>query len=129
MKIYAKPKIVLPADVDSKCIDVCNLLNRLPDTYTYECCEGHGKYPYWIFFFCFSIDVLSRLGRSVATNYSDGNWEIVVDSTDTHPRGCFWLRTKRLLPADELESSIKGLIENIKYWFDDKYDRHFYENN
>lgn len=127
MKIDAKPKIILPANIDSKCIDVCNLLNRLPDTYTYECCEGHGKDPYWIFFKCYNIDVLTRLGRIVNHNYSDGNWEIVLDSTDTHPRGCFWLRTKTVLSNDALNISLTNLIASILYWFDDKFDEYFSE--
>lgn len=127
MKIDVQPKIVLPSNVDSKCINLCNLLNRLPGVYTYECCEGHGSNPYWIFFKCYNIDTLTRLGRTVSPNYSDANWEIVVDSTDTKPRGCFWLRTKKILPADILDDSIKNLIESVLYWFDDKFDAYFEE--
>ena len=44
-------------------------------------------HPYWIFFKCYDIGVLSRLGRCVERNYSDGNWEIVVDSCDVDPYG------------------------------------------
>jgi hypothetical protein len=128
MKIEAHPKIALPNDVDCKCIDLCNLLNRLPGLYTYESCQGHGKHPYWIFFKCDNIDTLSRLGRTVSLNYSDNNWEIVLDSTDTHPRGCFWLRTKMILPINVLDNSIKNLMEHILYWFDDKFDEHFEES-
>ena len=125
MKINKYPAIDLPNNIDLKCIEICNLLNRLPNTYTYESCEGHGKYPYWIFFRCYSIEVLSRLGRIVSPNYSDGNWEIVLDSTDTQPRGCFWLRTKTILPDDVLNKSLDNLIKSNLYWFDDKYDNHF----
>lgn len=125
MKINKYPAINLPDNIDLKCIKICNLLNRLPNTRTYESCEGHGETGFWIFFFCYNIDVLSRLGRCINHNYSDGNWEIVVDSTDIHPRGCFWLRTKTILPDGVLNKSLDNLIKSILYWFDDKHDEHF----
>ena len=125
MQILDKPKIQLPSDVDKRCIELCNMLNRLPCTKTYESCEGHGDTPYWIFFKCYSIEVLSRLGRVINPNYSDGNWEIVLDSTDTHPKGCFWLRTTTILDNVVLDYSIDQLIKHIVYWFNDKYDKYF----
>lgn len=115
----------LPDGVDMECIDLCQTLNRLPETKTFESCMGHNAHPYWVFFHCKSVDVLTRLGRAVSHNYSDGNWEIVVDSTDTSPYGCFWLRTKTVLPYDELMESVNKLIDNILYWFKDEFDEHF----
>ena len=120
-----EPLIKLPSDMDEKCVDLCNTLNRLPFVETRESCSGHGEHPYWVFFRCTDIGVLSRLGRAVAKNYSDNNWEIVVDSCDGDPYGCFWLRTKEVLPDNVLDESLKNLIENILYWFDDVYDEYF----
>lgn len=125
MKIFDKPKIELPSNMDERCVELCNMLNRLPSVETFDSCEGHGKEPYCIFFRCTDIDVLSRLGRLVSRNYSDGNWEILVDTTDTDPYGCFWLRTKEILPYEQLDKSIARVIEDITEWFSDDYDDYF----
>lgn len=127
MKINENIKTELPCphDMDEQCIELYYLLNSLPDTNTFESCCGHEKEVYMMFFRCFNIGVLSRLGRAVERNYSDGNWEIVVDSTDSNPCGCFWLRTKSILKKDELDESLAQLIDNIKYWFNDRFDNYF----
>ena len=126
MEIYNIEQLdPLPKDMDIECIDLCNTLNRLPNTCTRESCMGHGKSPYLIFFKCTNIEVISRLGRAVDNNYSDGNWEIVVDSCDSNPSGRFLLRTKTILPLEELNESIKQLIVNILYWFLDRFDDYF----
>ena len=112
--------------MDKECIELCDTLNTLPGLKTFESCCGHLKDRYSIWFFCDNIDTLSRLGRAVDKNYSDGKWEIVVDSTDTRPRGVFWLRT--LVPfasQDEMEQSLSGLIAIIKHWFKAEFDEHF----
>ena len=131
MKILDKPAIDLTTvtgEVDKECVDLCNTLNRLPGLYTFECYCGHGKWPYSIFFHCNNIKTLSRLGRALSRNYSDGRWEIVLDSTDTSPMGVFWLRSREILPDDKLMKSVNKMIENILYWFDDRFDEHF-DNN
>ena len=111
--------------MDKECISICEVLNRLPDVTTYESCSGHGKEPFNVWFRCDNIDTLSRLGRAVSKNYSDGNWEIVLDTTDTRPRGCFWLRTKSILQNDELYDSLANLERSILYWFQDEFDKYF----
>ena len=125
MKIFDKPKIQLPSDMDKECVEICNTLNRLPNTETYESCQGHGKHAFWIFFKCTDIDVLTRLGRAVDRRYSDGNWEIVLDDTDIKPKGRFWLRALHQYDILTMEKSIKELCDNIIYWFDDKFDEEF----
>lgn len=120
-----KTELPCPPDMDEQCIELYYLLNSLPDTNTFESCCGHEREVYMMFFRCFNIGVLSRLGRAVERNYSDGNWEIVVDSVDGDPCGCFWLRTKCILKKDELDKSIGQLIDNIKYWFNDEFDNYF----
>jgi hypothetical protein len=129
MKLKTEEEIIkLPEDIDKECIEICNTLNRLPGTETFESCMGHGKHGFWIFFRCYDIDTISRLGRAVDKNYSDGNWEIVVDSTDTKPLGNFWLRSKKILQGEKLEKSLRELVENILYWFKDEFDS-YYKNN
>lgn len=124
-----KNELKYPLDMDEQCIELYYLLNSLPDTETFESCCGHEKEVYMMFFRCYSIDVLTRLGRAVNKNYSDGNWEIVVDSVDREPYGCFWLRTKTVLKKDELDLSLDELIYNIRYWFIDEFDDYFNKPN
>ena len=125
MKILDKPKIQLPSDMDKECVEICNTLNKLPNTETKDSCQGHQKHPFWVFFKCTDIDVLTRLGRAVDQRYSDGLWEILVDDTDVNPKGRFWLRAKHQYDVSTMEKSVKKLCDNILYWFDDKFDEHF----
>ena len=125
MKIEDKPKIQLPLDMDEECVEICNTLNRLPNTETYDSCQGHEEHQVWVFFKCTNIDVLTRLGRAVDRRYSDGNWEILVDDTDKNPKGSFWLRAIHQYDSLTMEKSVKGLCNNILYWFDDEFDEHF----
>lgn len=112
--------------MDKECIALCNELNSLPGVKTFESCCGHLRSRYSIWFFCNNINTLSRLGRSVFPNYSDGKWEIIVDTTDTNPCGVFWLRSiKPFADQDEMEQSISRLIFNIKYWFKAEFDDYF----
>ncbi len=118
--------MALPFDMDNECIELCNVLNTLPGVTTFESCCGHCKRPYHIWFFCTSIDTLSRLGRATERNYSDNKWEVVVDSSDTSPYGVFWLRTKeKFNTPEEMNESVQNLIKNIKHWFDDRFDNYF----
>lgn len=126
MKIKEMTEVAeLPDGMDFACIGIYYLLNRLPGVETFESCSGHGKEPYNMWFFCDNIDTLSRLGRAVSPNYSDGNWEIVVDTTDTRPRGCFWLRSRNVLQDKALLLSLSRLEENVLYWFEDEFDDYF----
>ena len=111
-------KSQFPSDMDKECIELCETLNSLPTVQTFESCCGHLKDRFSIWFFCDSISVLSCLGRATERNYSDGKWEVVVDSTDTHPYGVFWLRSKEPFGTyGEMNKSLQGLIDNIRYWF------------
>ena len=126
MKINDKPCITLPDSMDAECIGLCTLLNRLPGVETYESCCGHLQNPYWVFFNCNDLRTVTRLGRAVSKNYSDGKWEIVVDSCDTHPSNCFWLRSKTLFEDfTSMMLSVNSLMDNIVYWFKDEFDKHF----
>ena len=126
MKVRNIQTWAYPPDMDKECIELCNTLNMLPETETFESCCGHLKYRFNVWFFCTNIEVLSRLGRSVERNYSDGKWEIVVDSTDTHPIGVFWLRSKEPFKTqEEMNESVGWLIDNIKHWFSDTFDEYF----
>lgn len=116
----------LPQDIDYQCIELCNFLNSIPGVQTFESCCGHCKERFSIWFFCDSIPALTRLGRATERNYSDGKWEIVVDSTDNHPYGVFWLRSKEPFTSyQEMEESTENLAYNFWYWFKDVFDDYF----
>lgn len=122
------PKTIspLPFDMDNECIELCNLLNILPGVTTFESCCGHCRNPYNIWFFCNNINTLSRLGRATERNYSDNNWEVVVDSTDVSPYGVFWLRSKKPFSSpQEMSKSVDDLMYNIEHWFNDEFDTYF----
>lgn len=120
------PRILLPPDMDDEVIDICNLLNRLPGIETYSSCSGHQKERTNIFFHCYDLDTISRLGRALSRNYSDYKWEIVVDSTDTAPYACYWLRSRKVFQTkDALMKSLRHMIDSILYWFGDEFDKHF----
>ena len=123
-----KNELKHPSDMDEQCIELYYLLNSLPDTETFDSCCGHERDPFMMFFRCYNIGVLTRLGRAVNKNYSDGNWEILVDSVDVEPYGCFWLRTNKVLSKEELDNSLDGLLYSIRYWFSDEFDEHFKKN-
>ena len=114
--------------MDKECIEICDVLNSLPGVRTFESCCGHLKDRFSVWFFCENINTISRLGRATERNYSDGKWEIVVDSTDTHPIGVFWLRSKVVfLSNTEMENSLRSLIDNILYWTS-HFDEYFGES-
>ena len=113
-------------NMDKECIKLCDVLNSIPTIDTFESYCGHLKDRYSIWFFCNDIVTISRLGRCVERNYSDGKWELLADSTDTHPTGVFWLRSKvPFQDYDEMEESVNELCVGIQYWFNAKFDSYF----
>lgn len=116
-------------NMDKECIKLCDILNSIPSIDTFESCCGHLKNRYSIWFFCNDIITISRLGRCVERNYSDGKWELLVDSTDTHPTGVFWLRSKVPFQSyDEMEKSVNNLCNCIQHWFNTEFDSYFNGN-
>lgn len=112
--------------MDKECISLCDKLNSLEYVETTESCCGHYRNPYMIFFNCFSFNVLGRLYRCVDKNYSDGKWRIECCCGDTSPCYGFLLRTHEPFKTEtEMVESINGLIENIDYWMDKKWDDYF----
>ena len=119
----------IPADMDKECISLCALLNQYPGLETFESCCGHLKDRYSIWFKCNNIDLLSRLGRATNKNYSSGKFEIVLDSTDTSPRGIFWLRsTEPFKSYDEMMEEVSCLCDDIIHWTKDEFDEYFSKN-
>jgi hypothetical protein len=115
-----------PADMDPECIPLCNKLNELSCVETTESCCGHLKDRFQVWFRCNDIDVLSILGRCVERNYSDGKWELLVDSCDTNPHGLFWLRSKEPFKSyEEMRDSVWSLMRSIDHWTEHEFDDYF----
>ena len=125
MKLREKPAIVLPDDIDNECIALCDMLNRIPGVATSESCCGHREMPYRIWFRCYDVSIIARLARCTDRNYSDGLWEVSAENADREPVGFFCLRSKLPLSGIELTNSSNDLIDNISYWFDDRFDSYF----
>lgn len=117
---------VVPPDMDKEAIEICQELNRLEGVETTESCCGHCKRQFMIFFRCTSFRELGILYRCVNRNYSDGKWEILVDGTDLDPCYHFWLRSKEpFKDYEEMNESLEGLIKNIHYWHEPRFDKYF----
>ena len=126
---FATGEFVAPPDMDKECVELCTKLNKLSHVQTLESCCGHLKEPYLIFFKCDDFVRLGKLFRCVNRNYSDGKWVIEVDGGDMHPIYEFLLRSKEPFASyEEMQESIDGLIENIDYWEDSKFDEYFNNN-
>lgn len=115
--------------MDFECVSLCMKLNELPGVETTESCCGHYKETYKIFFNCEDFISLAILTRCTDKRYSDGNWEIVCSGSDNHPLYGFLLRSTCVFHSlDELNESLKGLMENIDYWGDEKFILYFKSN-
>ena len=115
-----------PPDMDPECVKLCDKLNELSGVETRESFCGHLKDRYQIWFRCTNLDVLSILGRCVERNYSDGKWELLVDSCDTNPYGRFWLRSKEPFKSyEEMRDSVFQLMKSIDHWSNHEFDDYF----
>jgi tRNA(Phe) wybutosine-synthesizing methylase Tyw3 len=55
----------LPEDIDFGCVSLITRLNQIPGIETTECCCGHLRAPYMVFFQCNDFTQLGRLYRCV----------------------------------------------------------------
>ena len=116
----------VPEFMDPECIPMFHALNKLPGVVTTESCCGHLKDRYSFWFHCTDIGTLSRLARCVDRNYSDGKWELVLDSCDTNPVGFFWLRSKEpFKTVEEMNESVEWLIKGFEHWFSPEFNEYF----
>ena len=113
-------------DFDKECIELCKTLNNLEGLKTTESCCGHLRDRFMIFFQCNNFSTLAKISRSVDKNYSDGKWELLVEGSDRIPCCGFWLRSKEAFKTEEeMNESVKRLIENLLYWSDSKFNDYF----
>lgn len=112
--------------LDEQCVGLVNCLNDIDGVETIESCCGHLKYPYRMWFRCNNFSALARIGRAVERNYSDGKWVIEVTVGDVKPLYGFCLRSVEAFKTyDDMQQSLDGLIDNIKYWQRSQFDEYF----
>lgn len=116
-----KNKIVLPADMDNECINLCEALNELPHTETEESCCGHLKSPFRIWLHCSSFTYLAIIARAIDRRYAgtQKEWKIVAETGDLHP--CFLFMLTSVEPYDtyaEMTTDTNQIIANIQYWLE-----------
>ena len=112
--------------LDKECVDLCKALNAMDGVRTVESCCGHLRSRYNIFLKCDNFSTLAKIARSVDRNYSDGKWELLVDSSDQEPCFNFWLRSKDTFKSEnDMNESVNSLIENLIYWQDSKFSDYF----
>lgn len=117
---------ILPDEIDEECKTLIIKLNELKGIETTECCCGHFKQPYRVFFKCNDFIQLGRLYRCVNRNYSDGQWRIECCCSDVIPTHGFMLRTYEVFNTkEEMLESVNRLIENIDYWQNSRFDEYF----
>ena len=114
--------------MDEECIAFCDALNELPGVETYESCCGHCKSPYMIFLRCTDFVSLAILARVFDKRYCNSKvgWEMLVDSTDTNPVYCFWIRSQGVFKDyEQLMADVQDRIIDIKYWTQDNFKEYF----
>ena len=111
---------------DKECVELCKTLNAMDGVRTTESCCGHLHFRYIVFLRCDNFSTLAKIARSVDRNYSDGKWELLVDSGDQETCCRFWLRSKDAFKSeDDMNKSVSALIENLIYWQDPKFSDYF----
>lgn len=119
-------EFIMPKGIDHACVSLITRLNQIPGIETTESCCGHLKAPYMIFFQCNDFIQLGRLYRCVNRNYSDGNWRIECNCSDTVPTHGFLLRSNYVFDTqNDMWNSVNALIRNIDYWFQECFDEYF----
>lgn len=111
--------------IDPECLNLVKAFNKLPGIRTLECCCGHGKSNYRIFFKQHAKDStrgLAFLGRIMSrryNNFAHNGWSITLyDVGDTYGCGVFVLEgpigEEAYKQADDMAGKIeKALQENI----------------
>lgn len=75
-----------PPDMDTECVDCCDLLNSLPGVKTFESCCGHGKFKFRVFFHCDSWKSLQAITESLTPG-----WTVRTSLCGAEPSLCFLL--------------------------------------
>lgn len=116
--------------MDRECVALCDAINELPDTATFESCCGHFERPYQIWFKTKNPYSVAVIARAIDRRYSgiQMDWMLnaeTVDS-DSDPQYCYNLHSVRpYADYNEMMDDVRKLVENIEYWKSPNFYKHF----
>lgn len=111
-----------PEDMDTECIELCDILNSLPTVKTYESCCGHNKSNYIIFFTVTDWRSISFLARCIDSRYCDwqSNWILYAYNNDTPNQGKFkYLLECKYSGKEDILTQVTNLISNMYSYIND----------
>ena len=113
--------------MDKECIPLCDALNSLPDVETIESCCGHCKDRFMVFFTCDNPHSLAVIARVFDRRYigTSQPWYIELQTKDSGAYDYFIHSETKYDSEEVMMKDINQIIENIKYWCDDKFASHF----
>ena len=113
--------------MDKECIHICDALNSIPDVRTTESCCGHCKDRFMIFLTCDNSHSLAIIARVFDRRYigTSQPWYIELQTKDSGAYGYFIHSETKYDSEEVMMKDINQIIENIKYWCDDKFASHF----
>ena len=114
-------------NMDKECIQICDVLNSISDVRTTESCCGHCKDRFMIFFTCDNPHSLAIIARVFDRRYicTSQPWHIELQTKDSGGYDYFIHSETKYSSEEVMMKDVNKIIENIKYWCDDKFASHF----
>lgn len=114
-------------NMDKECIQICDALNSISDVRTTESCCGHCKDRFMVFFTCDNPHSLAIIARVFDRRYigTSQPWYIELQTKDSGAYDYFIHSETKYDSEEVMMKDINQIIENIKYWCDDKFASHF----
>ena len=114
-------------NMDEECIPICDALNSIPDVYTNESCCGHCKDRFMIFLTCNNSHSLALIARVFDRRYIGASqpWHIELQTKDSGSYDYFIHSETKYSSKKIMMKDVNKIIENIKYWGDDKFACYF----
>lgn len=113
--------------MDKECIHICDALNSIPNVQTTESCCGHCKDRFRIFLICDNPHSLAIIARVFDRRYigTSQPWYIELQTKDSGACDYFIHSETKYDSEEVMMKDINQIIENIKYWCDDKFASYF----
>ena len=116
--------------MDEDCIKICHAINEIPKCHTTSSCCGHLKENFKIFASTYDVYALSILSRSFDRRYSGTSqvWKIeLVTSDGGYPKFSLYIHSEnKYNDYETMKKDINTLSENIKYWLNERFIEHFF---
>jgi hypothetical protein len=114
-------------NMDKECIQICDALNSISDVHTTESCCGHCKDRFMVFFTCDNPHSLAIIARVFDRRYigTSQPWYIELQTKDSGAYYYFIHSETKYDSEMVMMKDVNQIIENIKYWCDDKFASHF----